>query len=134
MEEILKASATTGDIKYKTVCTSRSHSIFVDEPIEENGGNLGPKPTELLCMSLAACTSITLKMYSQRKQWDLGEIYVHVTLEKLVDKSIFKKEIRFEKDPGEEAVKRLLIIADKCPVYKILNSPNEFITESLKEE
>lgn len=134
MEEILKASVSTGDVKYKTVCNSRSHSLFADEPIEKNGGNLGPTPTELLCMSLAACTSITLKMYSQRKQWDLGEIYVNVTLERLADKSIFKKEIRFEKDPGEEAVKRLLVIADKCPVHKILHSQNEFITESLKEE
>lgn len=91
MEEILKASASTGDIKYKTVCNSRSHTLFADEPIEKEGGELGPTPTELLCMSLAARTSITLKMYSQRKQWDLGEIYVHVTLERLADKSIFKK-------------------------------------------
>jgi len=125
MEEIVRASAVTAGTRYKTSCTSRSHSIIADEPLDKDGGDLGPAPSELLCMSLAACTSITLTMYAQCKQWDIGAVHVNVTMEKVDDKTVFLKEIRFGKDPGEEAVKRLMQIADKCPVHKTLSNAIE---------
>lgn len=129
MEYIIKkADARTGETKYQTACTARRHALIADEPEDKDGGDMGPTPSELLCMSLAACTSITLKMYAQRKQWNIGEVYVHVTMERFEDKSVFKKEIRFEHSPGEEEVKRLLLIADRCPVHKILQLPAEFQT------
>lgn len=129
METVIKnALAITGNTKYATVCKSRMHAVVADEPAENAGADTGATPSELLCMSLAACVSITLKMYAQRKQWDTGEIYVDVTLHRMEDRSDFVKEIRFEKDPGEEAKKRLLLIADKCPVHKILSMPTTIQT------
>ena len=56
----------------------RDHQLTVDEPIELGGDDTGPDPQELLAVSLASCTAITMEMYAARKGWDIGHVEVDV--------------------------------------------------------
>lgn len=113
---------------YKTEIDARGHLIISDEPTENGGQNLGPSPGDLLRSSLAACTAITLRMYADRKEWNLGEIEVDVEYRKNLDdiEHNFYVSVSFEnKDLTENQLKRLEQIANKCPVHKILEKGHE---------
>lgn len=119
----VNVTATIGQELYLTKVTTENHEIIVDEPIDKGGKDLAPKPTELLAASLASCTAITLKMYVERKTWDVGEIFVDVTLVDSDDKTktTLNRSIRFSKtDIPEDQMKRFRHIANACPVHKIL--------------
>lgn len=108
--------------------TERNHHVLADEPESENGTDLGPTPDELLMMSLASCTAITLRMYANRKNWTVDAINVTVELERVEGKSIFTRSIELEGVIGEDEQKRLLAIANACPVHKTLSNPIEIKT------
>ena len=57
---------------YAHTVTFEHHTLIVDEPVEKGGADTGPRPTALLAMSLASCTAITIEMYANRKEWDVG--------------------------------------------------------------
>ena len=119
----VNVTATIGNELYLTKVTTGNHEIIVDEPIDKGGKDLAPKPTELLAASLASCTAITLKMYAERKAWDVGEIFVDVNLVDSDEKSqtTFNRSIRFSKtDIPEDQMKRFRHIANACPVHKML--------------
>ena len=63
---------------YAHSLTARHHTLIADEPQEDGGTDAGPRPTESLALSLASCTAITLEMYCDRKEWDLGDLEVDV--------------------------------------------------------
>ena len=74
---------------YRTEIKSASGNILIsDEPQELGGKNLGLNPTELLAASLASCTVITLRMYINRKQWDVSEINVKIDFERDSERSV----------------------------------------------
>lgn len=127
MEHII---ATTGTERYKTLIRSSDHTITADEPVQLGGQNLGMTPGELLCSSLASCTSITLRMYADRKEWKVDEINVKVTLNDEDKKNPLMHrilEIRGQMDEEQQA--RLLAIANACPVHKLLSRGMEIRTE-----
>jgi putative redox protein len=97
------------------------HTLVVDEPRERGGTDTGPRPTQLLAASLAGCTAITVEMYADRKGWDLGqvEVDVDVSYDGLVP-STFDVQLKLPRELSEEQRRRLLTIAAKCPVHKIL--------------
>lgn len=117
-----KIKASIQNQNYKTIFQTKHHTFLADEPKELGGQNLGPTPMELLAASLAGCTSITMKMYADRKQWTLDEAEVHVEVDNTSESGItkFKKQIIIKGDLTDEQKKRLLNIADKCPVNKAL--------------
>src|SRR5688500_16353650 len=79
---ILAKATVTGTGGYGQLITTAAHERRSDEAESRGGTNTGPSPTELMLASLGACTSITLRMYAERKQWDLGGIGVTVRLVK----------------------------------------------------
>ena len=114
--------------KYKTEIHARDHLILADEPEENGGQNSGPSPGDLLRSSLASCTAITLKMYADRKGWNVGEISVDVEYRKNLShfEPNFRVAISFENENlNEGQLKRLEIIANKCPIHKVLSQGHE---------
>jgi putative redox protein len=121
-------TATIGRDHYKTELITSGHQTIVDEPEELGGTNLGPAPGEFLMISLASCTAITLRMYVDRKKWNVEKIKVEVAFEKAQYKTIFKREISFEGELDDDQRNRLLQIANSCPVHKTLSNPIEIET------
>ncbi len=109
--------------KYDTLITNGFHQWVADEPTDLEGMDSGPSPGELLCSALGSCVAITLRMYVDRKGWDVGDIKVHVVYDedpKDSNNTIFKKEIYLSGEVDEKQKKRILQIAGKCPIEKIL--------------
>ncbi|PIF44513.1 putative redox protein [Chryseobacterium sp. 52] len=123
--------ASLGKTKYYTEVTAGENQIITDEPIDKGGQNKGFNPMEILATSLASCTAATLRMYIERKEWDVENISVEVELENfpLTKRAVFKREISFEGILDEEQLKRLHTIADACPVHKILTNDIEILTK-----
>jgi putative redox protein len=97
------------------------HRVRVDEPAEAGGADTGPSPTRLLGASLAGCIAITVEMYAQRKGWDVGAVEVDVEVG--YDGPVptrFEVGLRLPGELDEEQRRRLLVIATKCPVHKVL--------------
>ncbi len=97
------------------------HVLTVDEPPDRGGTDTGPRPIQLLAASLAGCTAITVEMYGDRKGWDLGtvEVEVEVGYEGPVPTE-FDVALRLPEHLDAEQRRRLLVIAERCPVHKVL--------------
>ena len=120
--------------KFTTQIKTGAHGLIADEPESFGGNDFGPSPYQLVAAGLAACTAMTLRLYADRKKWDLKEVFVHVSHEKTyaedclncessdsnVDK--FIREIELVGDLNAEQKQRLLEIADKCPVHRTLEA------------
>jgi putative redox protein len=101
----------------------REHQLTVDEPQEMGGEDTGPSPQELLAVSLASCTAITMEMYAARKGWEIGHIEVDVQY-KGAERGCptkFELVMRLPADLTEEQLERLRVIAAKCPVHRALD-------------
>ena len=117
--------------KYRTTISTREHTIIGDEP-QPYGTDLGPTPYDFLLMSLGSCVAMTLRMYADRKKWDLAEVEVHLSQKRVHAKDcenceseegyvhIIDKNIKLEGNLTEEQRNRLLEISDRCPVNRTL--------------
>ena len=110
---------------YTTQLSSSTNSLIADEPVSAGGADKGFSPDELLTASLAACTSITLRMYADRKQWPLEKTEITVSLEKdaLQNGTKLHREITLFGNLTDIQRKRLLEIANQCPIHKTLTHP-----------
>lgn len=116
------------------------HHLIADEPIAYGGTDLGFSPYQLMSAGLGACTSMTIRMYARRKKWDLKHVNVDITHDKIhatdcdqchtetgkVDQ--FRRVVTLEGDLDAEQRKRLLEIADRCPVHRTLHSEIDVVT------
>jgi len=128
-KEILSAVAVIGRDTYRTELTARTHSIIGDEPPEAGGTDLGPRPGDFIRMGLASCTAITLRMYADRKKYDVDGIQVKVSNGPLDGKTTYISEIEITGSLTSEQRDRMLQIAKLCPVHKILTNPIEIQTQ-----
>jgi putative redox protein len=112
----------------------REHRLIVDEPEATGGGDQGPSPTELLAASLASCTAITIEMYADRKDWDLGEVVVTADFTEATADSaaLFKVDIQSPAQLTDEQRDRILTIAHKCPVHRALMGADVEVDDSLE--
>ena len=106
---------------YAHTVTFQHHTLIIDEPVERGGGDTGPRPTAVLAMSLASCTAVTMEMYANRKEWDLGGLEVEVECE-LDPKhtSRFDVLLKLPAALSDEQAEALRVIAAKCPVHRVL--------------
>lgn len=118
---------------YTTEIVAGKHKVLADEPLDLGGKDLASSPMELLMSGLASCTAITIKMYALRKNWKFEAIEVRVNLQEIESEIQFKKSIQLiGHQLSEEQVNRLLLISEKCPVNKLINSGAKTSTELLK--
>ncbi len=115
--------------KYTLDVDNGRHHLYADEPLNFGSADLGPSPFEYLCASLGSCTAITLRMYAGRKKWDIDNISVTVThstrkIESGESKAVFTRVLNVSGDIDEAARGRLVEIANKCPVHKMLEHGN----------
>lgn len=118
-------NAKIGVEKYKITVQWRNGSFITDEPESSGGKDLGPDPYTLLLSSLASCTLATLRMYIDRKQWNIPEIKVELNMfqdrsERLL--TTIERKISFDEQVQEEQKEKLLLIAGKCPVSQLLEN------------
>jgi len=119
----MKATVRRDDRTFKHTVQVREHQLTVDEPLEDGGEDTGPDPQELLAVSLASCTAITMEMYAARKGWDIGHVEVDAqyTPAERGCPTRFEVVLRLPDDLPEEQVERLRVIAAKCPVHRVLD-------------
>ena len=122
------------DYTHSQLLTAGRHAIVADEPEEAGGEDLGPSPYELLLWALGSCTAMTLMMYARRKGWDVADISVHLTHDRVHAKDseewegetgrveVIRREISIRGEISEEQRERLLQIAQRCPVHKTLTA------------
>jgi len=121
---------------YACVASVREHSFSLDEPVALGGGDSGPTPSEMLLAALGSCTAITLRMYAGRKRWPLASVVV--TLSKHDDKTAIAegyqgailRRIDLSGDLDAEQTGRLMQIADRCPVHRMLSNKMLITTEN----
>ncbi len=119
---ILANAIVSGDRGYaQRITTTSGHELASDEPERRGGTNTGAAPFDLMLSSLGACTAITMRMYGDRKQWSLGTIDVKLRLVKEGDDPMRIERKIFVSEPIDgEQLRKLLEIADKTPVTKVL--------------
>ena len=110
------------------------HQVVADEPKDAGGNDAGPNPYELLLAALGTCTSMTLRMYADRKGWKLEEVRVALTHARsyardcaecdekptMIDR--IERQITLTGELSGAQRERLLEIADRCPVHRTLTS------------
>jgi len=115
---------TIGTTKYQCVIEWRNGQFIGDEPEKNGGKDTGPDPFTLLLSSLATCTLITLRMYIDRKGWNIPEIKVNTNLWQSKEgdtmTTFIDRDISFPVGTDPEQKNRLLDIAAQCPVSKLL--------------
>ncbi|MDI9311103.1 MAG: OsmC family protein [Limnohabitans sp.] len=120
--KIIAVKAISDTDKLYTQVQTENKIFFVDEPVVIGGTDLAPNPLEYFLGSLASCICITLQLYAKRKNWNPGKIEVNVQLDSNdVQNKKISKTICFENHLSSEQIERLLSIAEKCPVSKLIS-------------
>ena len=132
---IASAEAENDGEMYTTTLKVHQHEMIADELAEFGGKDLGPAPGDYLCMAIASCQAITLRMYVNRKKWQVDKIRVAVKLVKADQMpsglNTFFCEISTTGAIDPEQHKRLLEISKACPIHRLLSKPSELVTTML---
>jgi putative redox protein len=141
-----RVTSRTGKEGFRTDLFANGHALIVDEPESFGGSGQGPSPYDLLQAALGACTGMTVQMYARRKKWPLEEAVVRLHHGKIhaedcvhceekgrrIDR--FERELELKGALDEDQRRRLLEIAEKCPVHRTLNSEVLIETRLRQEE
>ena len=121
----------TGHGGLQILITAGPARFIADEPVALGGLDLGPTPHDLVSAGLAACTAQTLRLYAKRKGWALGPVEVRVVHRRditVTPVDIFDRVIVLNGVLDEEQRQRLLEIAEKCPVHRMLAAGASVVT------
>ena len=118
---IARATITSTDTNYVHDITTAGFKLVADEPARAGGHDAGPAPYDYYLASLAACTAITLRMYAQKKGWDLGRLTVDLVLRKdAAGQASVQRTLSSDAALAEEQWARLLEIVANTPVTKTM--------------
>ena len=138
-EGVVRSSEADPEGFLQDVSAGPFHQTVADEPLAYGGTNKGMTPYNFLAAGLAACTSMTIRMYARRKEWPLDHVYVDVSHDKVhaqdaetgsgdkIDQ--WMRKISLTGDLTDAQRHRLLEIADKCPVHRTLERSSTVHTE-----
>ncbi|MDE9450682.1 OsmC family protein [Aliiroseovarius sp. Z3] len=138
-EGIVRASEADPRGFLQDIQSGPNHHTYADEPLAYGGTNKGMSPYGFLSTGLAACTSMTIRMYARRKGWPLDHVRVDVSHDKVhaqdaetgtrdrVDQ--FQREISLDGALDHDQRARLLEIADRCPVHRTLEGSSKVLTK-----
>jgi putative redox protein len=119
--------------RYQQEVIAGQHRLLADEPVSVGGADAGPAPFDYLMAGLGACTSMTLRMYAERKGLALRRVSVALVHDKAtidgVARDRVRRSITLDGDLSPEERARLLEIANKCPVHRALSQPLAIETE-----
>jgi len=115
-----EARVKTAEGRFGQHLTIGPHTLRADEPPENGGDDKGPSPHELVLLGLGACTSMTVKVYADRKGWPLEAVDVRVSGRHEDGVFLIERRLSFTGPLDAEQKARLLEIAGKCPVAKTL--------------
>ena len=114
-----------GQGRYQQEVVAGQHRLIADEPASMGGSDAGPAPFDFVMAGLGACTSMTLRMYAERKELALRKVHVELSHHKVevdgVMRDCIERRITLEGDLTPEQRQRLLEIANKCPVHRALS-------------
>ncbi|HSS10487.1 MAG TPA: OsmC family protein [Acidimicrobiales bacterium] len=130
MPAIAAAAVATRPEKWAVDITVGGHRLVADEPVAAGGQGEGPSPYGYLLSGLGACTAITLRMYAERKGWDIGPLRVHLEIQAESEHGggHIERRIGFGPEVTKEQRERLLEIAEKTPVTRTIKAGMEIIT------
>jgi len=134
----------TGEEGFRSDVVARGHPLVADEPVSVGGTDEGPTPYDLLLAGLGACTSMTLRMYADRKGWPLEEVTVRLRHRKIHAQDCeedcgggtarldeITREIELRGDLDEERRARLIEIGGRCPVHRTLEGEVRVVTREV---
>ncbi len=119
--------------KYTNNISNGRHRMIADEPEELGGADLGPTPFEYLCAALGSCTTITMRMYVDRKGWSVDQLAAVVSHSKqevsgqMTD--VFERHLTITGNISDEQRQRIMTIANKCPVHRTLEASSHVVTQ-----
>lgn len=135
--------AETGQGRYLNHVVVGAHRLLTDEPQSVGGLDAGPSPYDLVAAALGACTSMTIRMYAERKGWPLERVRVEVDHAKVHAEDcakceegsegridVFERVVHLEGVLDQAQRRRLLEIADRCPVHRTLESSSQIFTHA----
>jgi putative redox protein len=122
--------AETGVGRFQVEVMAAGAVFLADEPVEAGGLGSGPNPYDLLASALGACTAMTLRLYASKKEWPLKRVVVRVlhTRVALTARDRFAREITLEGPLDADQQRRLLEIAERCPVHRTLERGADIVS------
>ena len=125
----IKVSSTSERYRHDITIGEKFH-LIADEPLEVGGDDKGPTPLDFVLAGLGSCKAITAKMYAERKGWHLTDVNVDVWSKKVDNQYQYRifAILHLEGNLTQEQKQRLLEIANKCPIHKLLASEIEIQT------
>lgn len=129
MKAIAAAAVASTPTPYRTQIRVGTHELIADEPAHAGGADAGPAPYDYLLAGLGACTSITLRMYAEKKGWDLGELRVELSfLKNREGEARIERVLHSSAALDDAQWAKLLEIAGKTPVTRTLQQATPIST------
>jgi putative redox protein len=126
---VARARGALDPTDYQVQIHAGRHALSADEPLSRGGTDAGPSPYEPVLSGLVACTAITLRMYAQRKGWNLAGVRVEALFVRRGDASHIDRRLWLEGDLTPEQKAGLLAIAERTPVTLTLKNGLAINTE-----
>lgn len=130
----------------KATIKAGNHTFYADEPVSDGGTDQGATPTEMAMGALGACIAITMRLYAERKGWQLDGVDIDLDFERFKASEYeayqgderyvheIRKGITLHGDLTEEQRARILEIGGMCPVHRLIAMPAFFVEELIAAE
>jgi putative redox protein len=120
----------TGLGRLQVEARTASGAFLIDEPVSVGGLGSGPNPYDLMSAALGACTTMTLRLYAERKGWPLTRVRVSVLHHRasLAARDLFDVTISLGGDLDEAQKAQMMLIAERCPVHRTLDRGSDVKT------